>query len=90
MTDLTETDYGILTLALIKCRLFQEFTKDGEFKLCVVSKENIPLAAQKGYLTMVIPFGFPDMSDKEVINDLMQKLDVHQKIAWLKDQQGEP
>ena len=29
MTELTETDYGTLALALGKCRLMQDFTKDG-------------------------------------------------------------
>jgi hypothetical protein len=86
MTELTETDYGTLALALGKCRLMQDFTKDGDFKLCLIAKKNIPLIGT--LLTMVPPFGFPEMSDDEM-HDLVQKLDELQKIAWFKEQPKE-
>jgi hypothetical protein len=86
--NLTETDYGTLVLALSKCRLLNDIVGDGKFKLCVISQEHIKEAAQKGYITMVIPFGFPEMNDEEV-SELMQKLQDGQAIAWLKRQRVE-
>jgi hypothetical protein len=83
--DLTETDCGTLALALMKCRFLNGIVDDGKFKLCVISKEHIKEAAQKGYVTMILPFGFPEMSDEET-NELMQKLQDIQSIAWLKEQ----
>jgi len=88
MSDvLTETDYGALGLALGKCKLLNEIVEDGKFKLCVISVDHIKEAAQKGYITMVLPFGFPKMSNEEV-SELMQKLHDNQDIAWLKEQRG--
>jgi len=84
---LTETDCGTLALALMKCRFLNGMVDDGKFKLCVISQEHIKEAAQKGYLTMVLPFGFPEMGDEE-ISELMQKLQDMQSIAWLKGQRG--
>jgi hypothetical protein len=84
-SNLTKTDYGTLGLALGKCQLLNGIISDGKFKLCVISQEHIKEAAQKGYITMVIPFGFPEMSDEEV-SELMQKLQDGQSIAWLKEQ----
>ena len=83
--DLTETDYGTLALALMKCQLLNSIVDDGKFKLCVISKDHIQEAAQKGYITMVVPFGFPKMSDEEV-SELTKKLKECQDIAWLKEQ----
>ncbi len=83
--NLTEIDYGILALALSKCQLLNSIVEDGKFKLCVISQEHINEAAQKGYVTMVIPFEFPNMNDEEV-DELLKKLGDHQSIAWLKEQ----
>ena len=84
---LTETECGTLALALGKCRLLNDIVEDGKFKLCVTPQEHINEASQKGYVTMVIPFGFPKMSDEEV-SELLQKLGDQQSIAWLKEQRG--
>jgi hypothetical protein len=84
-SDLTETDYGTLALALSKCQLLNGIVDDGKFKLCVIPKKHIKEAAQKGYITMIVPFGFPKMSDEET-SELMQKLQDGQSIAWLKGQ----
>jgi hypothetical protein len=86
-TDLTETDCGILMLALGKCHLLNSIVEDGNFKLCVISSEHIKEVAQKGYLTMVLPFGFTGMNDEEV-DKLMNKLQDAQSVAWLKEQRG--
>ena len=83
--DFTETDYGIMGLAIGKCQLLNDIVKDGKFKLCVIPQKHIKEVAQKGYLTMVLPFGFPAMSDLE-IEDLIQKLTDAQSIVWLKEQ----
>ena len=85
MNELTETDYGTLGLALSKCHMLNGIVGDGKFKLCVISQDHIREAAQKGYLTMVLPFSFPIMSDGEV-SELMQKMQDLQSIAWLKEQ----
>ena len=85
--ELTETDYGTLGLALGKCKLLNDIVGDGKFKLCVISTDHIKEAAQKGYITMVLPFGFPKMSNEEV-SELMQKLHDGLDIAWLKEQRG--
>jgi hypothetical protein len=84
-SDLTETDYVTLGLALGKCQMLNEIVGDGKFKLCVISKEHIKDVAQKGYITMVLPFGFPKISNEEV-SELMKKLEDEQSIAWLKEQ----
>jgi hypothetical protein len=85
--ELTETDYGTLALALGKCHLLNGIVDSGKFKLCVISTEHIKEVAQKGYLTMVLPFRFPEMSDEDT-DELMQKLQDGQSVAWLKEQRG--
>lgn len=87
ISDLTETDYGTLGLALSKCKLLNEIVEDGKFKLCVISTDHIKEVAQKGYITIIVPFEFPKMSNEEV-SELMQKLHDGQDIAWLKEQRG--
>ena len=85
MTDLTETEYSTLALALIKCDLLRNWVpRKGDYTLCVLTKENTRKAAQNGHIIISIPFGFPEMSDGEV-HDLVQKLDELEKIAWLKE-----
>jgi hypothetical protein len=84
--DLTETDYGTLGLALGKCRILQEWIpKDGEFTMCILTKENAKKAAQQGLIIINLPFGFPDMTSEEYFA-LVGKLDNLEKIAWLKEQ----
>lgn len=85
--ELTETECGTLALALGKCQLLNDIVGDGKFKLCVISQDHINEVMQKGYITMVIPFGFPKMSNDEV-SELLQKLQDGQSIAWLKEQRG--
>lgn len=85
--DFTETDYGTLALALIKCQMLSGIVGDGKFKLCVIPQEHINEVMQKGYITMVIPFGFPKISDEEA-DELFKKLGDQQSIAWLKEQRG--
>lgn len=86
--ELSETDYGTLALALGKCHLINGIVDSGKFKLCVIPKEHIKEVARKGYITMVLPFGFPEMSDEET-DELMQKLYDCKSIMWLKEQRGE-
>ena len=86
--NLTETDYGTLVLALGKCHLLNDIVEDGKFKLCVISQKHIKEATQKGYVNMILPFGFPKLSDEET-SELMQKLYDGQAIAWLKRQRVE-
>ena len=83
--DLTEEELGTLSLALAKCQLINSSVKSGKFKLCIIPKEYVPKAAQQGFITMILPFGFPDMTDDQTL-DLMEKLDDMQKCAWLKEQ----
>jgi hypothetical protein len=84
MDELTESEYGICNLAIRKCTSLQGVVGSGKFKLCVVANENVPLAAKNGHVLMVLPFGFPKITDREE-SVLIEKLDEHQKIAWLKE-----
>ena len=83
MDDITDIEYNMLLLALAKCNMLQGLTKSGEFKLCIVSQDHIAPAAQQGHILMVLPFGFPEMTEQEY-NDLMQKLSDGSDIAWLR------
>lgn len=82
---ITEIEYNTAILALAKCYMLQGFVKSGEFKMCIVAAEHVAPAAQKGFITMVLPFRFPEMTEEEYMA-LMQKLSDASELAWLREQ----
>ena len=88
MDDITDIEYNTLMLALGKCNMLQGLTKSGHFKLCILAEDHIESAAQQGHILMVLPFGFPELTEQEY-NDLMQKLSDASDIAWLRKNRGE-
>lgn len=83
--ELLDIEYNTLILALGKCRMLNSFVKSGKFKICVLSKEHIKPAAQQGHILMVLPFSFPDLTDKEY-EALMKNLGDGSDLAWLRKQ----
>lgn len=83
--DLNDIEYNTLILALGKCRMLNDFVKDGKFKICILSKDHIKPAAQQGHILMVLPFAFPDLKCREY-EILMKKLGDGSDLAWLRKQ----
>lgn len=83
-----DTDYNILMLALAKCKMLGGFTRSGKYKLCVLAEEHIKLASQRGYILMVLPYGFPELSSRDY-KELMKKLSDASDVAWLQQQRVE-
>jgi hypothetical protein len=82
----TQSELGLFGLALMKCHMLQELLgKKGKYKLCVVTKENLPKATQQGHILMVLPFGFPETSDVD-LSDILERLEEQEKLAWLREQ----
>lgn len=80
----TADELGLLGLALMKCHLLQEHLASKKFKLCFIAAENIKPAAQKGYITMILPFRFPETTDEQ-LHDLMKRIEDEEKLVWLQE-----
>jgi hypothetical protein len=81
----TEPELDLFASALAKCQLLQEIVGDKKFQLCVLAKDDVPKAAQAGYITMVLPFYFHEVSAEQV-TDILQKIVTEGKLVWLEGQ----